>query len=130
MADEHGVLEFELLADLQYVPRVPAQGRVAGGVERRVDRAAGADLVEQDHPMGGRERRPDQSPHVLIAPEPVREDQRGPVGAAVLDDVVAHGGHEGLGDERLRLAHGRILRTDEPAARLWPLDQGQSEGRG
>src|SRR5690349_8048894 len=76
MADQDGVAQVERLADLEHILGVSVQRRVAALVVRGEIGLARSDVVEQDDPVTILERRRDQPPHVLIAPESVCEQHR------------------------------------------------------
>ncbi len=74
--DEHDVVEIERFADLEHVLGVAVERSVAIRVVRLEVGVADADVVEQHRAERGAELRFDEAPHVLIAAEPVREDDR------------------------------------------------------
>lgn len=88
VAHEHHIVQIERSRDLDRILGVAMQARVLRAIVGAEVRAAGPDLiVEHELPFVG-ERRCDQAPHVLIAPEAVREHHR-PVAATADMDVVA-----------------------------------------
>jgi hypothetical protein len=76
VADEHHVCELQLLQDLEQVVGVPVQRVVFREVVRLEVRPARAHVVEDDHAVVGEERGGDFAPHILVAAESVREDDR------------------------------------------------------
>ena len=90
--DEDHVPEPELVADLEHVLGVAVERGVALRVVGGQVGAARADVVEEDDPMIVREGGRDEPPHVLVAPEPVREEHRLPRHAPAHVDVVAGDG--------------------------------------
>ena len=89
--DEDGVGQVERAAQLQHVVGVGVERAVPLRVVGRQVRAAGADVVEQDHAMVGLERGRDEPPHPLVAAEPVREQHRAGVRDPGLGDVMTLG---------------------------------------
>ena len=76
MADEDGVLQVQLSADLDHVIGIAGQARIFGPVVGAKVRAAGADVVEQDSAEILFERGRHESPHVLVATEAMGEHHR------------------------------------------------------
>ena len=65
------------------------RARRSGRGRRREVRAAGPDVVEEHDAVVGLELRRHEAPHVLVAAETVREDDRAPVGLPADLDMVA-----------------------------------------
>jgi hypothetical protein len=61
-----------------------------GAPSASMTRTAGADVVEQHHPVVGLERRGHEAPHVPVAAEPVREHHRAAALASGHANVVAN----------------------------------------
>ena len=61
-------------------------------------RAAGSRVVEQHGPMRRGEGGRDEPPHVLVAPEPVGEDEGTALRKTADDDVVADDGAHTIGE--------------------------------
>ena len=80
--------ELQLAADLEDVGGVAVERRVLRAIVGGNVGLPGADVVEEHHAMGVLERGGDQAPHVLIAPESVREHDRA-VAAPENADVVS-----------------------------------------
>ena len=66
----------ELVADGEHVLRVAIERRVPLGVVGAEVRASRTHVIEQHDPEPILEARDDMTPHLLVAPEPVREEQR------------------------------------------------------
>jgi hypothetical protein len=93
---EDHVAQVEGVHHVQHVLRVPVERGVAGAVVRGEVALPRAHVVEQHHPVVVFERRRHEAPHVLVAPEAVREEhglRAAPRDADVVarEDVVGHG---------------------------------------
>ena len=87
MAHEHDVVEVQLPADAHHVVGVALERGMSLRVVRRL-RPTSADMVEQDQAVAALEVRGYVAPHVLVAPETVREQQHATVRQTGVDHVV------------------------------------------
>ncbi len=117
MRDEDRVGQFQLPRDLHDVLGVPREGAVPVPVVGRQVGPPSPHVVEQHDAMVLLERRHDEPPHLLVAPEPVREHHRTAVrltddrDGVAIDDVHAAPLHawEGAGTE---CHHGTAAPSD------------------
>ena len=89
MPHEDHVVEVELVDDRQDVLGVAVERGVSFLVVGGRVRTAGADVVEEDHAEVPLEGGRDETPHVLVAAEPVREQHGLAVGIAGDGDIVS-----------------------------------------
>jgi hypothetical protein len=76
VADEDDIPQVQLVDDLEDVLGITVEGGVPLLVVGAEVGPAGADVVEEHHPMGVQERGRDGAPHVLVAAVAVREHHR------------------------------------------------------
>ena len=107
MPDEDHLPQVQLAADLPYVVRVAVQGRVPLLPPGREVRAARTHMVEQHDPEPLGEDRSHQTPHVLVAAEPVRQHDHRSVRGPEFHDVVPAA--NGADAHRSALLHPGVL---------------------
>src|SRR5581483_1760132 len=81
MADEDGISQAKLAADLDHVVSVSGQSRILSFIVRSQVRTTCSYVVKQNDPEIRLERWRDKPPHVLIAAEPMGEHHRFLAGA-------------------------------------------------
>src|SRR5579872_6400792 len=76
MADEDGISQAKLAADLDHVVSVSGQSRILSFIVRSQVRTTCSYVVKQNGPEIRLERWRDKPPHILIAAEPMGEHHR------------------------------------------------------